>query len=323
LLEDVVIYTLILVELTIVYSTLRLLDQVEVLLAGLPAGEVGRPGSITSSRESVRDFISLCHPRSRMWHSVVMGFCLLIVVFFQILIPLFMPQPVKGWAYSPHEHPASWAVSVLWATFAFVLVLGNVLWYGLSAAFTVFPLVRKHLENRTMIIIPVAPDGKGGLAQVGTVAFKLNLIVSSGMVFVVAWMILFGIDLRFVIGFLVYLVFLVGMFFLPLLSIHNAMQAAKDDELTRFAKLFEEAYVGLCSGDDRGDAGAVKQKRDTAQYLASLEQLYKRAELMPVWPFNFQILGQFTTLVLVPLILFIVQVVSQNSITAFLQRLSN
>jgi hypothetical protein len=322
LLEDVVIYALVMVALAIVHSTLGLLRQVDTLLSELPDRDVATPGAVTSSRESVRDFIALRDPRSKRWYALSIGVCLVLVGLFQVVIPLAMPQPVRGWALQPLEYPISWTAAVVWATFIFVFILGNVLWYGLATAFTVFPLVREHLNGGTMNIIPVAPDGRGGLARVGTVAFKLNLMAGSGMVVVVAWMVLFGIDASFVLGFVVYIALLIGVFFLPLMAIHRAMESAKEAELTRFAHLFEAAYLQLRAEADYDPTGPGRRREEIVQYLASLERLYQRAEAMPVWPFNFQILGQFTTLILVPLVLFVVQLVSQNAITSFLQGLS-
>jgi hypothetical protein len=320
---DLYVHVLLLVEVVVVASTMKLLVHVDALIEQLPSGILGDTDEMFQSKEAIQEFISLRNPKSRLWYRTVLGFCVLLVYIFQVHIPVFSPPTYVDWARRPDLHPLSFTAGLLGAIWLYVVVLGNILWYCLSTAFSVFPFIRACLERKNLLIVPVAPDGKGGLAQVGNVAFKMNLIASAGMLPVLAWMKLNGIDRAFTIGFFVYLVFLTGIFFLPLMSIHKAMLKAKEEELTRFAGLFNDAYLQVRTSIGQVDETSARTIRDNVEYLAYLEQLYRRAEAMPVWPFNFKILGQFTTLILLPLILFLIQLVSQNALASFLKNLSN
>lgn len=68
------------------------------------------------------------------------------------------------------------------------------------------------------------------------------------------------------------------------------MKDARHAELARLAAMFCRAYGGLplepeAAGTHVWDAGQSRLQ-DTVRYLSDVDRLYRRAEAMPLWPFN-------------------------------------
>ena len=156
----------------------------------------------------------------------------------------------------------------------------------------------------------------------GSLSFGLTLTISCGMLLVLAWLIRYGIDLPLLIGFPLYILALTAIFFLPLQSVHLVMAQAKDMERRRIGGLFRSEYSRL---PEISDVDAVSQDEETRcsvkirmEYLADLDRLFRTVESMSVWPFNVSMLGQFFSLVAIPILLFIFQLFTENALTRML-----
>lgn len=326
LLQDLVMGVLYVLLIALVSAVRVILARLDDTLAQLPsfvrpAAGQGAAG-IADDAARIREIVSLVSPEGRRWHAALMAFFLVLVYVFQVHIPVFAPQPTRAWPIWPEQYPLSFAFGTAWALFYWVLVIGNAAWYALSAAVLTFVYLRRYTREGRLLVVPVAPDRKGGLSVLGRFSFSLSLLAATGLIFVVAWLLLFGLDLALVLGFSVYIVALAGLFFIPLVSVHKAMQDARDAELARIAGLFRQAYDQLPPATPVGVAVALHSELEmTVHYLGHLDRLYQRAEAMPVWPFNLTTLSQFFTLVVVPLLLFVVQAASQNWVTEQLRRL--
>jgi hypothetical protein len=330
LLEDIPMALLLVSLLALVVTTVNLFDKLLKLAEALPeAAAADRTDTVEGplerrmrgELERALAFIAIGTKRARWCFAATLGFATLLFYTFQIHIPLFAVQPVRGWAMIPERFPVAFGAGVVWACFWAVVVLGNVIWYAGSTAVVVFRLVHRSVESGAITIIPVSPDGKGGLSSVGAVSFATTLILASGMPFIVGWILVFGVDLNMMVGFPLYLAALLALFFVPLLAVHRAMQHAKESELARLGLAFRQEYshlpplAGLKAGLPPDLQAALRQ---STAFLSRLDQLYRRAEMMPVWPFDVTTLARLFSLVVLPLILFLVQKFTENSLTRLL-----
>ncbi len=263
---------------------------------------------------SIRDTVSLRSERSRKHYVRVMAFALLLVYVFQVHIPWFLPPAIRAWPLWPQQYFFGWLVGVFWALFVWCAVLGNMMWYLFSISFSVFVTIYKFAVQDRVVIVPISPDGKGGVGKIGDLAFALTLVVYlAGMPFVLAWLVLYGADLSLLIGLVVYIVILIALFFGPLLSLHWSMKRARKHELERLAALYQHQYDRLPS-----DAKAQALGTDVSAQIALLSQLdrlYRRAEAMPIWPFDFSRLRMFITGVALPLAVYMVQSTTGNKLS--------
>ena len=222
--------------------------------------------------------------RRYFWYTIIIWF--MIYYLFQIQIPVFSPQIVKSWANWPQQHLLSYFMGCLWSYFAFGIILANISWYTIAASCLIFKFVYKLTRRNAIKVIPVSPDGKGGLACLGKMSFATTLILIPGLVFMIAWILLFGIDLSAMIGLPIYLFILILIFFSPLYSVHQAMSNAKKVEMGQLSKAFRIRYEKFM--DSYAGTGDKSNQQENSQEilaeLSRLEQLYRRAERKEACP---------------------------------------
>jgi len=308
LFQDWFLYTFIIIQILGVYLTLRLFDKMEFLQTRLP--EIIRDDKIHIEKQKVRDFISIRTSRSKICYKIWLGLMFLLVCIFQFYIPLFSHNASRAWAIYPQKYPIVFIIGSLWSTFQWVVVVGNFTWYVLSASLAVFLMIHRYAKRKQLIVSPVAPDGKGGISSIGDVSSALTFIMSTGMLLVIVWTIQFGLDPTISLAFPIYALFLTGLFFLPLQSVHQAMKNAKNYELHRLALLFSNEYIKLPSIEQikkqKSNSEAENSLKSTIDYLGHFLPLYLHVERMPIWPYNFKNLSRFFSVILIPLVLIIV-----------------
>jgi|GEM_PF-2195575 len=256
--------------------------------------------------ERVRNHISLRTWKSKFWYLIIMSFMAGLVYLMQFHVPLFTANENQPyWGLRP-DYPEVYAFASAWTAFHFIIVIGNVLWYLLSMGFTVFPMMYRYAKKGDVRVVPITPDGKGGMAPVGDFSFAMSIIVSTGMIFCVAWMSGVNMSISLIIGASLYVLLVTAIFFGPLLSVHNVMRDAREKDLEWWSELFIREYYILL--DDKSVVeGSTEKISDEAgeriAHLSNIDRLYRRVESMPVWPFNFTIVARFFSVILVPLLI--------------------
>ena len=79
-----------------------------------------------------------------------------------------------------------------------------------------------------------------------------------------------------------------------------------------FLKEIDDTYLTACDKllhDIKLDKKDIKINKD---YCESIKQLYENGKEMPVWPFDLKILTKFMTIVLGPLVLFLIKFLIQK-----------
>jgi len=110
------------------------------------------------------------------------------------------------------------------------------------------------------------------------------------------------------ISFLALIVFLFVTFFLPLGAVHAAMKRAKVKELESLSNHFSglnEKVKGRLEDNEYG-----KEFVTDIESLEKIDFLYSRTAKMPVWPFNISNLGKLFVAALIPLLVFLIQLVT-------------
>lgn len=232
------------------------------------------------------------------WAILVLVLMTSICFLFIFCLPL-AGKGAKVWSMMPQNYPWHCAVASVFAVTFFALVPGNMIWYGIGCAVSGYKMLNGIKKRGQLEVIPVSADGKGNLYVLGQFSFALFLMCISMLPNTLAWLITFGVTLRFMIGFPTGWLTMVFAFFYPLLPAHSVMKMAREKELKHISELFEECrkkYVSLRPGDADMDEVLAK--------MNYIETRYDRAKKMSVWPFNIRMLARFLSLVFLPIITF-------------------
>lgn len=306
--SDLGTYALSLSFLLALYALFNVFRKLSSMLNGLPLLSDTSSADAGSSRfsneisEAVA-FIGLRSPKARKLHTFALAAMFVVVCFFISLVFISPGRP--GWSTRPFEYPVSFIFMCILAAFYWIFFFGNALWYLLAISLTVFPMLYKLGKRRAFVVVPIAPDREGGLSKVGEVALALTYLVAAGMPQLITWVLFMGIDAQFIAGGSTYILLLVATFFGPLISVHGIMKRAREEEMERLARLFGAEYKDLKTVAASSSCGPGESQspgvQNTLSNLNNLDALYRRAEAMPVWPFNLSTLVKFLAVIVLPI----------------------
>ena len=240
------------------------------------------------------------------WRTLIFGFMGVVILFFDVYLS-FTGKQAQTWATMPLRYPWSWISNLIWSFFMWGIVVGNMLWYGMGCAICGHIMQDRIKKEGLLRVIPVSPDGKGGLYVLAEFSFSLFLMFISTMPFVLGWLFQAKFNLPFQIGFPLALLLMGISFFYALWPSHSAMKEAKKKEIERISLLFRRCYdhyVSLPAEDDNMDK--------ILDQMSNLQVLYEKTEKMPVWPFNASMIIRFASLIVIPLTIFSVELVSNK-----------
>jgi hypothetical protein len=312
LLHDRVMLSLAPVLLVLFYATRRLVLRVDELLAQfhtmIKPEHLDTPVKRQELQRAVaaaRDAISLRALASPKWYWALQATWFAISLIFQVRFTLNNLQTADSWSFSMFAHPWGYAVCLLWNLFYLIVVFGNASWYVLAVALTVFPLVKRYADNDALWVVPNAPDGQGGLAPVGSVAFAMTLTLWPCLILLAVDLQHFRYDPWLMIGTAGTMALSCFIFFWPLYSTHEAMSRAKRAELSRVALLFRHEYAGLPTGIETNKTAheqADVRLMSMLQRMSKLTELHAAVKAMPVWPIDISTVTKFVLLVCTPAI---------------------
>lgn len=165
-------------------------------------------------------------------------------------------------------------------------------------------LFRRQMEKRAIRLVPLHPDGCGGLGSLSKYTLHIawgiaviGLVLSASTLFDLRVGRLLS-DYLLVVSIFAYAVFAPLYFFWPLGTAHEAMRQAKDDEILLLARRFDATYAGLKADLD----GDKKVRSEDMSRLRNIKELYQIAGEFPVWPFDVKSLRRFFAIVTAPLL---------------------
>ena len=189
-------------------------------------------------------------------------------------------------------------------------VLGDMLiavFFGLlvwKILVTVYYL-RRLSDEFDLNVQPLHPDSSGGMKPLGDLSFSVDSVLlavgiwlSVGLFTAVPsqlWIVYSGI--------VVYMALATFLFFYPLHKVHHLMSEKKIDLLDRLSRKTNSYYTSIYNEvlDEDRDVDPEKLRK-----LNDLEELYRKASDMPVWPFDKETLTKFISTVGFPLSMAIV-----------------
>jgi len=249
---------------------------------------------------------------------------LLIFILVHILNVFDAFDPVKHYGFDIWHsayHPFGFAV-LKFFNLIYTTILLALFFYKFLANLLGFSWLFKKISNLNGFLIkPLSPDNAAGLRILSNLSiYFMYMVLPFFLVFVT--MILRGT--KFLIGhrieFLSLIILLFVTFLLPLGFVHSAMKRAKIRELEYISSHF--TYLNESVKKRMNDNNYGEQFLTDLNALEKMDFLYSKTEKMPVWPFNFENLGKVFLASLIPIVVFIIQMIANaNSIIYHFYRL--
>jgi len=182
-------------------------------------------------------------------------------------------------------------------------------------------LTRALVKRNMLSIKPLSPDGAGGLRSLGKLSLAYTyMLIPFLLTLGVQYLTWDYLTPGFYLGLFGFLPLSMFVFFFPLSVVHQAMDETKRNIMKKLSNKYDQLNNGLLEKmDDDGWENELINKNKT---LEIIDNMYKVAEKMPVWPFNISILVRFLSFNVFPLIVFFIQMlVNADSIIYNLDKL--
>lgn len=155
-------------------------------------------------------------------------------------------------------------------------------------------------------IRPLSPDKAGGLGTLGTYSLKMILVLLPLVIPLLLYPIFAELNELLSAGIILFIPALCFAFLYPLSGAHTAMSNYKKQELNLLSREFNKVYDEFIR-DIRDNQ--VRDIPADFTIMENFEKLYQKAERMPVWPFNLEILSKLGAVIAAVGIPILVQVI--------------
>ena len=168
--------------------------------------------------------------------------------------------------------------------------------------------IRRFLNLVKLKPRPLHPDKAGGFAIIGRLCFSFTTpLLVIGMVIATSY--LFHEEATYFIlntsALLLYILSAIFVFFFPLSSVHKTMKAAKEEWLDRISLQIHRTLIKI----DKIPGNDYREFEDEFAKADCLQNYYDTIHSMPIWPYDFRTISKFFTSIMIPTLVFLVQIV--------------
>ncbi|MBU8913254.1 MAG: hypothetical protein KOO61_04470 [Spirochaetales bacterium] len=226
--------------------------------------------------------------------------------------------------WSSQDHLLNLAARTIYEVVLFGVVVPALFYKFLMVLHTIRAMFRALTDTHVIRLRPLSPDNAGGLGMIGGYSLKMVYVLLPALVPLLLYVLFMPFTPIIMIGLIVYIPLLILVFFYPLSGAHQAMKRYKTVELEFLARQFNRAYDTFTSRVGSETFQIDDEAAQAADLMSKIEELYNKANKMPVWPFNVQTLTRFGATVTIPLIIFAVDLLTNaDSIIHNLRRVGD
>lgn len=173
------------------------------------------------------------------------------------------------------------------------ILLAYIVWTIASTLISIHHTIQKLHKDDVLILRPLALDNAAGLGILGEISLSLYstivwpLVSSAISIYALGWTNIAMITVP------PYIIFLIIVFFFPLISAHDAMGKSKNKELKMLAQEYNVVYDKMLHKRKKSE-----EALSYYDHLSQINQLYERVEKMPVWPFDINTMVKFASTLL-------------------------
>ena len=212
--------------------------------------------------------------------------------------------------WSSQDHLLNLAGRTIYELVLFGIIVPALFYKFLVVLHVIRAMFRRLTDDQVIRLRPLSPDNAGGLGMVGGYSLKMVYVLLPALVPLLLYVLFMPFTPIIMIGMIVYIPLVVLVFFYPLSGAHQAMKRYKTIELEYLAQEFNRAYDTFISRIGGQDHQIDDEAAQAADLMGKLEELYDKANKMPVWPFNVQTLTRFGATVTIPLIIFAIDLLT-------------
>ena len=216
------------------------------------------------------------------------------------------------WTYYVVEYPSSLnvasylddklAATIIESIYSIIWVVVFSLAISVSKHVVSITLIMREFCDLPLLLRPLHPDGAAGLKPLAKLALVMSMAPLLGFVVIGFYVLAINYPIGWRIASTVVLlaVLMVIVFFFPLSRAHSKMANAKTGILANLSRQHDITYTSLVR---EMNEPSPEPMEETYSALGKIENLYERAENMPVWPFDVSIVAKLATSIFIPMLI--------------------
>ncbi len=219
-----------------------------------------------------------------------------------------------GWNSS--SHMTEFLLTVFILVIVVGIILPQILMKYLIIIIAQIKLTKDLQKENLLEVKPLAPDKSGGLKSLGELSLSFTYFLIPFMIQVIAHYFTWRtFTFGFTLGLLGLAPLTTFVFFYPLGIVHNVMKETKRITLQSLSEKYINLNKSILDTIDKPgkNSNFVSQKEN----IELLDNLYSKADAMPVWPFNMKTLTSFIAVAFGPIIFILIEMVVQHFLKKF------
>ena len=202
--------------------------------------------------------------------------------------------------WSSQNYLYSFIVRTIYEGIVFGILFPLTLFKFIMILYTMRSICRTLIENKAIRLRALNPDKAGGLGRLGKYSLKLVVFLIPPLIPILTYLFMGNVTTLLIVGVSLYIPLLIFTFFFPLSGAHDAMKNYKGLALKSLSREFNRIYDGFIdhiTDQTKGRDEKIKKLAADSDLMEKLDELYQKAEQMPVWPFDTNTITKFLSLI--------------------------
>ncbi len=222
-------------------------------------------------------------------------------------------KPLGVWGHDVYDSVSHIGGYIAQRTFFYVwwAYLVPILLYRLFViVVTLRRLFQLVIDTDSLDLQPMHPDNAAGLGRLGSMALNFNIAILLTMAISATLYYTHGYNTPLACGMVVQFLLLPVVFFIPLLQVHRAMRIKRESlllEISKHYKCVSDVLVKKIAEDGRELVGEYDKVKKEYEEESNVRALYESLEAIPTWPFDMRTIVQFTSTMLLPVLMWVVR----------------
>jgi hypothetical protein len=203
-----------------------------------------------------------------------------------------------GW--NSLSHPGQFVVTLIYLIVMLCVVMPEIFFKYLHIVVVEIKLTRRLAKEDLIVVRPLAPDKCGGLRSLGELSLAFSyFLLPFTLVEVVHYFTWRVLTVGCILGLIAFVPLFVIVFFVPLGVVHKVMAESKMESLHELSEKYLDVSRKIVKDmkEGKNDEELVVNR----ELIEVLDNMYEKADRMPVWPFNIKTLSRFVSITIGPL----------------------
>lgn len=237
-------------------------------------------------RDHIADIFNIIEANVKGWRVVIYIFYLSALTWLVTYYCKAFFLPTGYWNFNPAQHALSWATQVFNDALIYCILFPPLALRIITISWSSRTILYQLKHDRRLVFQPLPDDENKGIGSIANIYFYMSLTLLVCVIYLAVLFIFFSKDTWIVmISTPLYLILFIGGFVMIFWPAHDAMKAAKKEEVKAISEQYNRRYNMLKNNSSRTKGYPEGEAKLFAELMA-IHKNYLVVKNMHEWPFN-------------------------------------